>query len=60
MAPFVHETLEDNSVSITDVKSHVILKHIEVKPDAKPPVADDFMYDFQYNHELPTTTPFRA
>jgi len=31
-------------------------KQMEMAREAStPPVADDFMYDFQYNHPLPTT-----
>lgn len=30
-------------------------KHIEVNDTTeRPPVADDYMYDFKYNHALPT------
>ncbi|VUC28219.1 unnamed protein product [Clonostachys rosea] len=35
-----------------DAKSEVTVTHHELP---KPPVADDFMYDFKYNHALPTT-----
>lgn len=35
-----------------DTKSEIIVSHDEIP---KPPVADDFMYDFKYNHPLPIT-----
>ncbi|CAG5186715.1 uncharacterized protein ALTATR162_LOCUS11681 [Alternaria atra] len=35
-----------------DFKSDIVIGKHEVP---KPPVADDFMYDFKYNHPLPTT-----
>ncbi|CAH0028450.1 unnamed protein product [Clonostachys rhizophaga] len=35
-----------------DAKSEVTVTHHEIPT---PPVADDFMYDFKYNHALPTT-----
>lgn len=35
-----------------DLKSNIVVSHDEIP---KPPVADDFMYDFKYNHPLPTT-----
>lgn len=37
---------------LPDVKSDIAVGKHEVP---KPPVADDFMYDFKYNHPLPTT-----
>lgn len=41
-------------VNIADLKAKVVGDHVEVVEDHKPPVADDFMYDFKYNHSLPT------
>ncbi|KAM0746806.1 FAD/NAD(P)-binding domain-containing protein [Meredithblackwellia eburnea MCA 4105] len=41
--------------SIADLKAKLVNGKTEVEVDApKPPVADNFMYDFQYNHSLPT------
>lgn len=41
-------------VDIADLKAKVVSGHVELEADHKPPVADDFMYDFKYNHALPT------
>jgi hypothetical protein len=41
-------------VDIADLKSKVVNNHVELVEDHKPPVADNFMYDFKYNHALPT------
>lgn len=41
-------------VDIADLKAKVVNNHVELVEDHKPPVADDFMYDFKYNHRLPT------
>lgn len=38
-----------------DLKSKVIFNHVEIDAAPKLPVADDFMYDFKYNHALPTS-----
>ncbi|CAG7915956.1 unnamed protein product [Penicillium olsonii] len=52
MAPYVQDTTGTDVVSQAHLQSKsVALKHDSV---AKP-VADDFMYDFKYNHSLPTT-----
>ena len=37
-----------------DLKTKVVDHHIEVESTPKGPVADDFMYDFRFNHQLPT------
>ena len=41
-------------VDIADLKAKVVNNHVELVEDHKPPVADNFMYDFKYNHGLPT------
>jgi hypothetical protein len=38
----------------TDLKAKVVVNNVEIEATPTPPVADDFMYDFKYNHELPT------
>ena len=38
--------------TIPEIKSDIVIGKHEIP---KPPVADDFMYDFEYNHPLPTT-----
>lgn len=52
MAPFVYETADRSEVDIANIKSKGLVSHAEL---SKPPVADDFMYDFKYNHPLPTS-----
>lgn len=56
MAPYLnaHESALDNNVDTSHVKKQVGLSDIKLEATAKPPVADDYMYDFKYNHELPT------
>ena len=41
-------------VDLIDVKSKVVVDNVELEASPAPPVADDFMYDFKYNHPLPT------
>lgn len=41
-------------VDAADLKTKVVVNHVELEVDPKPPVSDDFMYDFKYNHALPT------
>ncbi|ODO05209.1 flavin-containing monooxygenase [Cryptococcus wingfieldii CBS 7118] len=49
--------ISDNfqQVDFQDLKSKVVEGHVELEETPKPSVADDFMYDFKYNHSLPTT-----
>ncbi|TDZ13636.1 putative indole-3-pyruvate monooxygenase YUCCA1 [Colletotrichum orbiculare MAFF 240422] len=53
MAP---STVIDES-NMVDVAAKAALKQAQVNGAAaeRPPVADDYMYDFKYNHPLPTT-----
>jgi hypothetical protein len=39
---------------IADLKAKVVNGHVEVEQTPKPPIADNYMYDFKYNHALPT------
>ena len=57
MAPYInaHESAIDNNVDTSHVKKQVGISQVKLEATAKPPVADDYMYDFKYNHELPTT-----
>lgn len=56
MAPTaVNEFQVDGKAAISDLKLKVVANHVEVEAAPKPPVADNFMYDFKYNHALPTT-----
>ncbi|CAG7978300.1 unnamed protein product [Penicillium salamii] len=51
MAPYVQDTAGD-----VLSKAHLQSKSVALKHDqVSKPVADDFMYDFKYNHSLPTT-----
>ncbi|KOC18135.1 putative flavin-containing monooxygenase [Aspergillus flavus AF70] len=52
MAPFVQDSVTPDIVSMANIESKsAALNHDRVQK----PVADDFMYDFKYNHHLPTT-----
>ena len=35
-------------------QSKIVNGHVELETVAPAPVADNFMYDFKYNHHLPT------
>lgn len=50
MAPYVHESADADPASEYNLKSKSASKD-----QVKKPVADNFMYDFKYNHSLPTT-----
>lgn len=43
------------SIDLANLKAKVVNHQVEVETIPRPPVADNFMYDFKYNHELPTT-----
>lgn len=52
MAPYIHYPARDEVVPMVNPTSKsVVLDHDNVPK----PVADNFMYDFKYNHRLPTT-----
>jgi hypothetical protein len=52
MAPYFHGSAAAGPVSKTTFQSKsAVLNHDQITK----PVADDFMYDFKYNHSLPTT-----
>ncbi|WWC65532.1 uncharacterized protein I303_108150 [Kwoniella dejecticola CBS 10117] len=46
----------DSKINSTpaNLKAKVVEGHVEVEKQPKLPLADNYMYDFQYNHELPT------
>lgn len=52
MVPHVVDPAADNVAPLANPKSKTILLDHDSVPK---PVADDFMYDFKYNHHLPTT-----
>ena len=45
-------------VDIPDLKAKTIVNNVELEVTPKPLVADNFMYDFRYNHDLPTIGKF--
>lgn len=52
MAPSVVDPVHDTVIPLANPKSKtVVLDHDNVPK----PVADNFMYDFKFNHRLPTT-----
>ncbi|KAM5344357.1 hypothetical protein ACJ41O_012894 [Fusarium nematophilum] len=56
MAPYInaHESAIDTQLDVDHVKNKVGVSDVKLEATAKPPVADDYMYDFKYNHALPT------
>ena len=62
MAPSAIDSVnhQDNGVDIASLKARSELKQQEMlngsspHPREPPPVADNYMYDFKYNHPLPT------
>lgn len=50
----LHEHAHASQTHLVDVKSKVVINNVELEVSPTPPVADDFMYDFKYNHALPT------
>ena len=56
MAPHaIHDDFVSRQFDVADIKSKVVVDHVEVDVKPPPPVADDYMYDFKYNHPLPTS-----
>lgn len=58
MAPHAVEDLAvtNDSTTIAGLKAGIHVEHVErTFPSPSKPVADNFMYDFKYNHPLPTT-----
>ncbi|KAM0550293.1 hypothetical protein ACHAPJ_008963 [Fusarium lateritium] len=57
MAPYInaHESVSETNIDVSNLKEKVGIDEVKLEATAKPPVADDFMYDFKYNHTLPTT-----
>lgn len=53
MAPTAIAEVAPN-VDIAELKAKTVGSHVELEVDPKPPVADNYMYDFKYNHSLPT------
>ncbi|KAL4812327.1 hypothetical protein BDW67DRAFT_188762 [Aspergillus spinulosporus] len=49
-------TSTNAQVDVGKAKAQVVVEELGTTSPEKPPVADDYMYDFKYNHELPTST----
>jgi hypothetical protein len=55
MAPTaIYQPQTSRVPDVADLKSKIVNGHVELEREPAPPVADDFMYDFKYNHALPT------
>ncbi|KAK2600060.1 hypothetical protein QQS21_005224 [Conoideocrella luteorostrata] len=56
MAPYIsaHESIIGRNVNISNMGERIGVDEVKSKATAMPPVADDYMYDFKYNHALPT------
>ena len=50
-----HEHGITPQIDLVDIKSKVVVDNVELEASPPLPVADDFMYDFKYNHPLPTS-----
>lgn len=57
MAPYLNsqESAIDSIPYVDHVKAKVGVRDVKFEATAKPPVADDYMYDFKFNHPLPTS-----
>lgn len=57
MAPYLnsHESAIDSNVDLDRLKTKAGVNNVKLAATAKPPVPDDYMYDFKYNHALPTS-----
>jgi hypothetical protein len=57
MAPYInaHESVCETNIDVSVLKEKIGVDDVKLETTAKPPVADDFMYDFKFNHALPTT-----
>ncbi|GAT26300.1 flavin-containing monooxygenase [Aspergillus luchuensis] len=55
MAVTMHDSVLDSSkANMTDIKAEAVVKELQCH-SPKPPVDDNFMYDFKYNHALPSS-----
>ena len=57
MAPYLDydDLAATKDVDIAAVKSSLASGQAELEGTTPPPVSDDYMYDFKYNHSLPTS-----
>ena len=52
----IHESVLASTVNMADIKAQAVVSELsEPGTTPKPPVADNFMYDFKYNYTLPTS-----
>jgi hypothetical protein len=42
-------------VDVGKAKAQIVVEELGTTSPEKPPVADNYMYDFKYNHPLPTS-----
>lgn len=54
----IPDVAHHRTADIHDLKAKTVVSQVELEVTPKPPVADNFMYDFQYNHALPTIGKF--
>lgn len=54
MAPVALAEPARSTTDFVDLKSKLVDGHVEIEKSPAPPVPDNYMYDFKYNHELPT------
>lgn len=54
----IPDVAQQQTADIHDLKAKTVVSQVELEVTPKPPVADNFMYDFQYNHDLPTIGRF--
>ena len=54
----VPDVVHHQTADIHGLKAKTVVSQVEFEATPKPPVADNFMYDFQYNHDLPTIGRF--
>ena len=56
MAPHAVDDYARNGQTDTIIlKAKAVVHHTESEESSLPPVADNYMYDFKYNHPLPTS-----
>jgi hypothetical protein len=60
MAPYINTPqsgidTKTDLANLANLKDKVGVAEVKLEVNDKPPVADDYMYDFKYNHALPTT-----
>lgn len=54
----ISDGVHHQTADVHDLKVKTVVSQVELEVTPRPPVADNFMYDFQYNHDLPTIGRF--